>query len=137
MDKVAVADALERAADLYEAEQVNWCKFKWIDREVVMDPNLDMWRRTGRMSVCAEGAILMAVGFNDEWISKFGSGTTRRVGIKDRHDVPYQIYTAAVVAVEERLPVTESLTGWNDTADIGKAEVIELFKATAKDLRNG
>lgn len=145
MDKVAVAEALERAADLYEAEEIGWCKFKWVSRDVAVsdgDHPLGLpaghFYHTGRITMCAEGAILKAVGFDNEWIDTFGDGKVWDAGPGEAHEYAYRTFYAAVTAVESRLPpLGHSLAGWNDQKALDKAEVIELFKVTAKDLRNG
>lgn len=155
-DNATVADTLERAADLYESEQVGWCQFKWVGAEVGPTPDGAAWWRTGRMTMCAEGALLKAVGFDYQWIDNFGDGLLTGVGIDDKYDIIYQTYMAAVAAVEAQLPPVPadihaedeegpftgqeadwSLAGWNDRVVKDKAEVVEIFKATAKDLRNG
>lgn len=165
MDKVAVADALERAADLYEAEEIGWCKFRWIERglavadcENPLGLPVGRYYHTGHMTMCAEGAILKAVGFDNEWIAGFGDGLLPGTLPGGRYEGAFQTFQAAVTAVESRLPPLDptsqalltayplegdegwdnwSLAGWNDQGAKDKAEVVELFKATAKDLRNG
>lgn len=141
-----VAQVLEDAADLYESEKVEWCTGLWAKRQ----------ERTGVISACAEGAILLARGY--DWFAIWDRSAT----LFDR-DLLAQAANVALLKEINR-GSTHLWTGvytWNDQAiggrhkvkafdafghevervtapipHVAKAEVIEKMKQAAKNLRN-
>ena len=126
-----IADTLEAAADLYEAEKYDWCQGNY-------------HRSTDQgISICASQAIRMACGeklYSDSpghWIS-------------DQTRVNLSLLRAAFRALNLTPFGSEGdLIKWNDQGQLvtlafplntsprrTKQEVIDLFKEKAKDLRN-
>jgi hypothetical protein len=156
IDSGRIADVLEAAADLYESEKVEWCRGAWSRTGPVRagePPQL--------LSVCASTAIAMAAGLPvtasgvlEDMTGGVGQGhikpevalygATRQI-IDARLGTPLPSWnddTAVVVegSTEERIAMTSDgqrviLKRWRHRTRT-KDEVIELFKETAKDLRN-
>lgn len=126
----AVADVLERAADLYESEQYEWCAGYFTN-----------WTDNGGVFVCATEALRLACGETLQTVS--GRKTPRRMEDHDR-----VLYSRTLQ--ELGFGTESNLVSWNDEATFiakegdlltpkyirTKAEVIELFKNKAKELRN-
>lgn len=163
MDKDKVADVLEKAADLYASEQVEWCAGSWT--ETIDDGK--------KLSVCASTAIGLAAGLGS-WVaatlpSNYVLETVDLYSIVSRQrdflermvqlygPQPFTpeslaLYRDARVEVEFRLPdgrkgVRMSLPEFNDECSYdnaadreiphrSKQKIIDLFKDTAKELRN-
>lgn len=139
-----VADLLEKAADLYESEQIDWCKGSWGTHRTY-DPDTTGVREG--VFHCAEGALLRAAGYTmDQLIdaqTRFEDKKDRNLKIERLMNDP--LVHAAVVAVdrhEEWGRQDPSLWYFNDNKldhtkpSEAKQQLITIFKNTAKDLRN-
>jgi hypothetical protein len=135
-----VAKVLEDAADLYESEKIEWCTRSWAK-------NTD-----GAISACAEGALLLARGYN--WATVFNS--SRELFSTDllahaAHDSlldhlnegqavklgSVYHWNDKVAGVRTRVELVDGTTVLSRISPAeAKAEVIEAMKETAKDLRN-
>lgn len=143
--KADMADVLEKAADLYEAEKYEWCEGAWFverDNECLAlgDPAI---------SVCASTALGLACDLSlssaRDMENVYMMLRNVHVGLTVPNDIPFQ-YTKYFLAREQvdrhlvmRLGADADLPTWNDGGhgrDVTKPEVIELFKEIAKDLRN-
>ncbi len=160
-----MAQVLEDAARLYKDEEINWCSGGWIDVKeeewarlddsiraaVPLDDALNVFDTEGlQISACAEGALLRASGFSWSDVGRYEASRDGDDFLLDRHGEAATLFRATVGAVEERLDGGTSLPVWNDklyskyepgmkrTRDTvaAKQDVIDLFEATAKDLRN-
>lgn len=119
MDRSEMADILEKAADLYESEQVDWCQGEWATK------------KGGVLSVCAEGAIYLACGVEVRWLLNNTPYTSRE--LMGRGD-----YVINHLSGVTRSRCSKRLHVWNDTdPEVTKSAVIELMKEQAKELRNG
>jgi hypothetical protein len=119
-----VADVLERAADLYESEAIEWCKRDWVRRDG--DDKV--------MSACAEGAIYLAAGLPALLTEYVGAGD---FNAGDHHEA-YRLGESAIACLASSIdPEKTRLYYWNDREATSKTEVIEAMKACAKGLRNG
>jgi hypothetical protein len=119
-----VAGVLETAADLYEAEEIEWCQGAWA--------RLD---NAGQLSMCAEGALLKAAGVTHDEIKKaqnHGAPEWLHGAEKEQTWYRFSDARAALNARNRR----NNVTSWNDADGQTKQEVIDAFKETAKDLRN-
>jgi hypothetical protein len=119
-----VAKVLEDAADLYESEKIEWCTRSWAKLTDVT------------VSACAEGALLLAMGYN--WAEVF-SAASRLFST----DLLAQAASDSLLdhLNEGRTVMIDSVYRWNDRMMTrhpaeAKAQVIEAMKETAKDLRN-
>lgn len=121
MDKEAMAGILERAADLYESEKIEWCKRFWIKLDVFDQP----------ISACAEGAIYLAAGLPATVTALSGSPSFTRGEFTDEYIRGNQ----AISVLADWLTLTH-VYKWNDAEGRNKADVIEAMKNCAKDLRN-
>jgi hypothetical protein len=131
-----VADVLEDAADLYESEQVDWCSGSWTRDEA------------RGLSVCASTALAMACDLPLPVAMAAGGSNLRdggyqrivRVaGFNSGAVAETELYIQARVVLDDRMPkAISSVVLWNDSLPWvdGKQQVIEMFKETAKDLRN-
>lgn len=104
---------LERAADAWESGTMGWCQ----GSTAKLEPGGDV------SAVCAYGGIVYA---------RFQS-TGAFLG---RHNVLMDEAIHAATSVLKKRIDTSQLGEWNDATATSKVEVIELFKSTAKDLRN-
>ena len=126
-----MATVLEDAADAYESEKIEWCQSRWLLHSGAPDTPPQ------QLTVCAATALGVAAGLGalvPEYLETHGS---------------IQRYRAARACVEKRLDL--DLTGFNDRIDAvshdrhklrhvpgcTKQDIIDLFKGTAKELRNG
>jgi len=159
--KAEVADVLEMAADLYEAEQVKWCMGSW-----------GFSQEDGTRTACASSALALACGLRQGHAAMLENvietGMIAGIGLTE----PEQLYLDVRKHVDEklrwRLPRWNDLTRTEPRLNLGliefeivdgayrlktstkgapvftteaipvrtKADVIELFKSLAKDLRN-
>jgi len=159
-----VADVLEKAADLYESEKVEWCKNRW--GEPSRGDDGQVW-----ISACAATALGLAAGLGVhvagviDGIVLFGCSDdtiTREVDahISERLDCEWvvtmtknfgydtvlgftpeavRLYRQARAEVEKLTHEkywSSTLPNFNDGPNGTKEVVIDLFKETAKDLRN-
>lgn len=129
------ADLLERAADLYESERIEWCTGGWAR---------PMFNGFKGQFHCAEGALLRAAGYT--WIQVLDAG----VGVMDLSD-PTKICSLirrpeiqqAIRAVNGHIVSKADGAAWlwnmNDglSEKSAKQTLIEAFKDAAKELRNG
>jgi hypothetical protein len=131
------ADLLERAADLYESEIIDWCNGAWAREHGERHPT------GGGQYHCAEGALLRAAGYTWEQVL----GATRATE-NTEEDRVFSLMTqpqiqAAIRAVKGRQAGDDGfLWLWqlNDQLLPGptaKQELIQRFKDAAKELRNG
>lgn len=119
MEKAAVAEVLERAADLYESEQIDWCQGA---------PYRISWGK--KLSACAMGALYLASGHNIQ----LENGS---VAVND-NGVLYASGHSAARALGAFLDDDRwTVAGWNDAGRRTKQEVIDAMKECAKELRNG
>lgn len=138
------ADLLERAADLYESEQVEWCSKSWgVERLYLWDSDEGRSRVQLGQFHCAEGAILRASGISMEEIAKLKSASARDEEVLSLLSGPE--FLAATDAVAEYLGMERELNdtprriyNWNDSLARASAKrtLIDAFKNTAKELRN-
>lgn len=146
-----VATVLETAADLYESEQVEWCEGNWAQLPSShADPNTPV-------SVCAEGALLLAAGFTAAEVGRKGnrlfpesplalralSALECTINQGRNMDDFRNAHTWNDTIIGNRMPTrvigregleVETLTAPN--IPLAKSQVIEALKQTAKDLRN-
>jgi hypothetical protein len=151
-----MAQVLEDAAQLYEAEKVEWCAGSWGDGEK---------DGVGPLSVCASTALGMAAGLG--WVMPAVLAEYRVTPCTDRErlaeDVGFATYQLGPESLTwsrasdelyrktrqlvdkrqgEELPEFNDQEDWDDAGLIltprrTKQEIIDLFKDTAKELRNG
>lgn len=114
-----IADVLDRAADMYESEKVEWCQRSWGEKD----------RATGQaLSMCASTAIYAAAGFD-----MLMSGTAK----DDARQSP-QLGQAVEGHMLKYLGIHPGfgIPSWNDSHVYTKQQVIDAFKDAAKELRN-
>lgn len=128
------ADLLERAADLYESERIEWCSGGWAR---------PMFNGLGGQFHCAEGALLRAAGYT--WIQVLDA----TLGADQKN--PAKIFSLmrrpeiqqAIRAVNGHIVSKADGAAWlwnmNDGLNkkSAKQHLIEAFKDAAKELRNG
>jgi hypothetical protein len=119
-----VADILEKAADLYESEQVDWCQggfYNQGENEVSV---------SGRKitSACAWGALILAGFQGDENYAWAAAG-----GIPASSFI-WKLVEQARLALEAN--IGDSVPYYNDKMSTSKQQIIDRMKNTAKDLRN-
>lgn len=133
MDNTEIATVLEAAADLYEAEKIEWCQGQWLERQIDDDGKKVF-------TMCAEGALMRAAGFNwnevDQLSGDMITEYTPQVPRTQRAKALFEGAQEALVKVIEEGHDQVNVIGFNDTHGRTKDEVIDLFKTTAKDLRN-
>lgn len=128
-----VAEVLEKAADLYESEQIDWCKGSW---GATISGN-----REGQFH-CAEGAILRAAGYSMKDIIEAQRPIGPINGIELIVSNPLVEAAFGAVSAHWGAPGTK-LWRFNDQVlnadkpERAKQELIKVFKETAKELRNG
>jgi hypothetical protein len=116
MNPDQVATYLEAAADLLESETFGWCKW-----------SLAMRNGSLLTHVCAIGAL------------RFVIGGTMFVDLGSNDE---ELYKRRLVPALEALSTalvdrgSNSVSGFNDQETTTKQDVVDLFKETAKDLRN-
>ena len=164
MRNAEVADVLEKAADLYESEQIEWCQGSWQkERTRIVNEtgeSIAAYVQDGEgqlglpdvklkvervISMCASGALARAVGIPVVWAQEIEGFEFRTLGTDERRF----LYSLAREAVLKKLRgestnpfrpgdpyLTNNIPQWNDSKARSKQEVIDVFKETAKDLRN-
>lgn len=139
-----VAALLEKAADLYESEQIDWCKGAWGSLTRLKEGSITSGWDTGQFH-CAEGAILVAAGYTmreiiDAQTPNNGHPNVERL-VKDPG--VREAYRAVAhhlgLMINEDEPKIWNMNDRMDATEPGKAKqyLINVFKETAKDLRNG
>lgn len=159
--KADMADTLEKAADLYEAEKYDWCESAWFVEHEKEPVSAGDVMPVAPISVCASTALALACDLS--LTTARDMETTYLMLRNDQrglvepalavppvhHGCPHHAvlmppgcnkYFLVREQVDRHLKIGGSgLPAWNDdfdnTVDV-KAEVIELFKEVAKDLRN-
>ena len=120
--KAEVADVLDAAADLYESERFDWCQGQAVSED--------------GLSICASQALCMVTGVTIT-LQQDPMPWTGRV-LHDMSNWNQPLYRAAEVAL---LPYTQEaggIIGFNDSGQgRSKQDIIDLFKKTAKELRDG
>jgi hypothetical protein len=118
-----VADLLEKAADLYESEEIDWCQGGFYNQ------GEDELAISGSKitSACAWGALILA-GFQNEYHAWAAAGGITASG------TIWKLVEQARVALEEG--IGESVPYYNDWEATSKQEIIDRMKNVAKDLRN-
>jgi hypothetical protein len=117
------AEILEAAADLYESEQIEWCKGAFFN---------DGTNVGGIVSACAWGALILATTEDEKVAMSFADPCMHDPG--PPRDVIDNILAARSV-VEDK--IAQSIVSFNDyRLGTTKQDVIDLFRETAKDLRN-
>lgn len=122
MADTEVADILDKAADLYQAEEVDWCANDWIRQN-----------QTGKISVCAGGAIALASGVDQQkFYASYYDGSGNIVS-----DPSFYRFNVALNRLSEYLG--EPVPSWNDNRLVPKSkqDTIDMLKHAAKDLRDG
>ena len=130
-----VAEILEKAAENYEAEEVEWCK-----GVVFKSPTASRVK----FSVCAWGALIFAdLQLRGEVITprRFVGPSDRVMATMVHIQNRLQHYLLASWNDQHYLLASWNdqhylLASWNDLIVQDKQEVIDLFKETAKDMRN-
>lgn len=122
MEKSDIAEILEKAADLYESEQIDWCQHQAFRSKNPL--NL-------RVSACALGAISIASGeyiltdhyVKQGWVTDWPSplGTA-----------PMSMYASQSLKIH----LGRMVHSFNDDPDMTKQQVIDAMKECAKELRN-
>jgi len=125
-----VADILEKAADLYQAEQVEWCANDWITRKAT----------STQFSVCAGGAIALAAGVSLRNFYRvytndggFASAPNRGdLALDPNYDRFREVLDRTALYLKMPVPI------WNDGIDHPKSkpEAIDMFRRAAKDIRD-
>ena len=155
MDKTA-ADILEKAADLYEADTVNWCQEAWIEPSLRDEyASTDWWNepkvsplglRSARdwgdmpddavikINACAMGAMALADGFT--WRQNMLLSTERIISFHGSDQLREAVDALGEYLGDHGPEYQGSIPGWNDAENRTKDEVIEAMKNTAKGLRN-
>ena len=121
LSDLEVADALDRAADLYESEQYDWCQGKYED----FQPSI--------ISICASTALGLAVGLPRWCVNKVERAASRASPLEEPY---YRVRETVLRHIENQYFGPSALPIWNDEKGRTKQEVIDLFKDTAKELRN-
>lgn len=124
MSNERVAEVLEKAADLYQSETVDWCQGSYVST------------RGGVISVCATQALIMACGGTVHLMDN--NMATRDLDETDHLLVGEVLGSLNIGRSSEGLMGEYPLIEWNDDVIGGrtKQDVIDLFKNRAKELRN-
>lgn len=126
-DKATIADVIERAVDLYESEQIEWCQggfFNARDDDIPSSAHRII-------SACAWGSLIIAAAAGNS--ENAWDLTCDRV--KQMTDPAWTLANLAKMNLEAYLGVSE-IPRYNDEWGRTKQEVIEAMKGTAKELRN-
>lgn len=158
--KQTAADILEKAAESYEAETVNWCQEAWVDPDLDGEYAHPRWwtaietpfglmkdrdwndmpnEAAVRINACAMGALALADGWT--WQQNMQLGTELicdKLGSDELKEAiaALRAHVVSIAEPDDYLPRPDDVPGWNDQDGRTKAEVVEAMKATAKDLRN-
>ena len=167
--KAEIADVLETAADLYEAERVEWCLGSWGRNELITSTKGDL---VPRVTACASSALALASGLHQAHArmleNVIETGITAGIGLSEPEKLYLDVRKHVDGRLGWRLPAWNDLTRTEPRLNLGpiefeivdgaymlkanttkasvftmaaipvrtKAQVIELFKGLAKDLRN-
>jgi hypothetical protein len=125
------ATDFEVAADVLESGTLEWCQ-----------GSLGHTARDGDQvqitEVCAVGALCWAIRGQQFLIDHLSLGANDD-SIEDAildADAGFSRFYSAREVLDSRIESYTILEEWNDADDRTKQEVIDLFKAAAKDLRN-
>lgn len=140
-----VAAILEKAADLYESEQIDWCRGAW-GSPVRSHGDIEsgsFGHENGQFH-CAEGAILRAAGYTMQDMLDAQVPNNGYPGIDRLTNDPGVKEAFRAVAhhlghmIDEDEPKLWNLNDRMDAEQPDKAKqyLINVFKETAKDLRN-
>lgn len=145
--KSEIADVLERAADMYESEQVEWCRGSWGGKQ-----------QDGGMTACASSALGLAAGITHAQVRDLemivatglvwgnnGLGTKwERLYLATRRHVDHAL--GSVLPAWNDQQTTQysvdhthkdyPLLTFKNVPSRSKEQVVQLFKELAKDLRN-
>jgi hypothetical protein len=131
-------DILEQAADILEAERVQWCQGSYFRRDFGSDATEGDLRPP--LSACALGAIRIAALGEDSTYNGLTVNMPDWLG-----ELESTLDKALTDYLEKNVPMDKSLSDYpdwggmaiyNDMPGREKAEVIEVFKQVAKDMRN-
>ena len=153
VSKERQAEILETAARLYRDEKIEWCAGSWAKPVTTADKSPQP-----KMSMCAEGALMKAVGMDVVDIAYLTQGCLNLVA-EDKRDGFVSTSTTLLTWINEHADIGDrkmAVTRWNDTQALtemesplglapwvhqdralAKQNVIDAFEACAKDLRNG
>ena len=112
------ADLLERTADALESGEIGWCKGRMVD---------------AYGNVCASGALRKLSGSLD-YITPLA---IRARELAEQHVPPTPRIKTDRVTGFVRIVLQPNLAIWNDNVAKSVSDVVELFKHTAKEIRNG
>jgi hypothetical protein len=127
IDNAAIADVIERAADLYESERINWCQGGFFNSNNDDYPLI----KDSIVSACAWGAIILASAEGNEQLAL----RLTFDGELQQTDPTWELATAAKKRLAAHVGVAE-VPGFNDERGRTKQEIIDAMKDTAKELRN-
>jgi len=113
------ADLLERTADAFESGQLGWCKGRMVDAEG---------------NVCAAGALRKMSG---RWETIPLPHDRRARELAEQHVPPIPRLKLSPTDGWVEIVQESNLAIWNDNVARSVSDVIELFKHTAKEIRNG
>jgi hypothetical protein len=120
---VEPAEILEKAADLYESEQIDWCQGQAYGLS---------WPK-GMVSACAMGAIYLASGYKIRG-GGYVVNNPREVAAHDSFRQGRRAIHELEIFLDPEC--SRTVAGWNDQPERTKEEVIQAMKDCAKDLRN-
>lgn len=135
MNSSEIADVIERAVDILESERKEWCQGDYYR----MSTNPDGTDKV--LSVCALGAVRLAlVEEQEDRLWTFGQIDARGVPERQKEHVVFNALLMNLpppdVDVDGWTAEWDGIHDYNDYPGRTKEEVIEVMKATAKDLRN-
>lgn len=131
-DKTQIADDLEAAAELLEAEKVRWCQGKL--GGYVFGAN----NKPQLVSVCAVGAIAVVTRGLERFLQELDNDGGDIYFLK-LDTVRFHAARNAISTHLEKQRLAEgdnAAEDWNDVPGRTRASVVDLFKTVAKDLRN-
>lgn len=129
-----MAEILEKAADLYESETIDWCQ------------NQNFSPGTEKVSACAQGAIYLAMGthrIRTTEIYYYGhydgrlAYTMKAAEPCRPTEWSKRLSEAELVIHKLGQALKTHVPSFNDMVGRTKQEVIDMMKDTAKELRNG
>jgi hypothetical protein len=133
-------EILERAADILESERVAWCQGTYFRRDMKGSSSFIDSDYRPPLSACALGAIrIAAVGEDASYRGLTDSMPTWLGEVESDLDDILTGYLADNIPLDESLsdyPDWGGMAIYNDVPGREKAEVIEVFKQVAKDMRN-
>lgn len=129
MDNQQIAQVLEDAARLYRDEKIQWCRKQWINF------GTNAGHGEAVMSMCAEGAIMKALGWSELDIAQY-QASSRMDRLTGQQKANYWQVVGLVTRAATGEEFSTALHPWNDEVANNKQDVIDLFENVAKDLRN-